>query len=172
MGGISLVSSSGMNSWWLLDEWWCCGGWVIGGCCGCVGEWGLMWECQRVVYSAYKPFKKSPWWQNGKKWHFLRRHFNSLRYEVFITTGVSGRENISGNQTWNRFPQALSIYELFFGKVMFESLVPYKCGCASPFSFTRWWIWKIIFPIHKNFFQSTFSLFHLMFEYETLDISL
>jgi hypothetical protein len=44
-----------------LDEWWCCGGWGIGGCCGCVGEWGLMWECQRVVYSAYKPFKKSPW---------------------------------------------------------------------------------------------------------------
>ena len=92
-----------------------------------------MWECQRVVYSAYKPFKKSPWWQNGKKWHFLRRHFNILRYEVFITTGVSGRENISGNQTGNRFPQALSIYELFFRKVMFESLVPYECGCASPF---------------------------------------
>ena len=92
-----------------------------------------MWECQRVVYSAYKPFKKSPWWQNGKKWHLLRRHFNSLRYEVFITTGVSCRENISGNQTGNRFPQALSIYELFFRKVMFESLVPYKGASASPF---------------------------------------
>ena len=91
-----------------------------------------MWECQRVVYSAYKPFKKSPWWQNVKKWHFLRRHFNSLRYEVFITTEVSGRENISGNQTLNRFPQALSICELFFGKVMFESLVPNKCASASP----------------------------------------
>jgi hypothetical protein len=71
--------------------------------------------------------------QNGKKWHFLRRHFNILLFEVFITTGVSGREKISGNQTWNRFPQALSICELFFGKVMFESLVSYKCGCASPF---------------------------------------
>jgi len=62
----------------------------------------------------------------------LRRHFNSLRYEVFITTEVSGRENISGNQTWNRFPQALSICEPFFGKVMFESLVPYEGASATP----------------------------------------
>ena len=103
---------------------------MIGGCCGCVGEGGLMWECRELCI-VHINRSKIPLVQNGKKWHFLRRHFNILRYEVFITTGVSGRENISGNQTWNRFPQALSIYELFFRKVMFESLVSYKCASAS-----------------------------------------
>ena len=87
-----------------------------------------MWECQRVVYSAYKPFKKSPWWQNGKKWHFLRRHFNILLFEVFITTGVSGREKISGNQTGNRFPQALSICEMSFRKVILNHSFPMSAG--------------------------------------------
>ena len=54
--------------------------------------------------------------------------------QSFATSQVDfSREKISGNQTGNRFPQALSIYELFFRKVMFESLVPYECGCASPF---------------------------------------
>lgn len=150
MGGISLVSSSGMNSWWLLDEWWCCGGWGIGGCCGCVGEWGLMWECQRVVYSAYKPFKN----HLGAKWQEVAFLEKTLQYSSLWSI-YNNRSFWQGKYFWKSDMESFSPGTVHlrnvFQKGDSKSLVSYECGCASPFSFTRWWIWKIIFPIHLQF---------------------
>ena len=111
----------------------------------------------------------------GAKWQEVAFLEKTLQYSSFWSI-YNNRSFWQGKYFWKSNRESFSPGTVHlrnvFQKGDSKSLVSYECGCASPFSFTRWWIWKIIFPIHKNFFQSTFSLFHLMFEYETLDISL